>query len=156
MSDQELRPATPDDVDDMALVLADAFHDDPVFTWMFPDPATRPRRLEAMFTLIGRHLYVGQGECLVGQHAASYWEPPGAPDSAELWGDHAEELVTAMEGEVERLGALGAAMAAFHPDEPCWYLAVLGVRSSAQGRGLGGALLARKLEQIDAAGVASR
>lgn len=45
--------------------------------------------------------------------------------------------------------ALGATAEAHHPDEPHWYLATLGTDPSAQGRGIGSALLADVLERCD-------
>lgn len=43
-------------------------------------------------------------------------------------------------------------MAAFHPEEPHWYLAMIGVDPSRQGRGLGSALLKAALRVVDEAG----
>lgn len=37
-----------------------------------------------------------------------------------------------------------------HPDEPHWYLAVLGSDPTYRGQGFGNALLASRLEQVDA------
>ena len=148
----EPRPATVDDVALSAAVLADAFFDDPVFRFLFPDDSERPRLAQAMFTMLGEHVYLPLGECLVATDAAAYWEPPGAPGNDDFWVDHGEAFVAALDGQVERLVALSTAMDAHHPSDPCWYLSLLGVRPSAQGRGLGGRLLTHKLEQIDAGG----
>ena len=155
MSETGLRTATTDDADAMAAVLADAFFDDPIFVWLFPVPADRPRLSQAMFAMLGRHVYLAQGESLCGPDVAGFWEPPEAEATDDFWAEHGVEFATALEGQVERLGLLGAAMDAHHPPEPCWYLPMLGVRPSSQGRGLGGELLARKLQQIDAAGGAA-
>lgn len=151
----EPRPATVDDVALTAAVLADAFFDDPVFRFLFPDDSERPRLAQAMFTMLGEHVYLPLGECQVAGDAAAYWEPPTAPGNDDFWIDHGDAFVAALEGQVERLVALGAAMDAHHPSDPCWYLSLLGVRPSAQGRGLGGRLLTHKLEQIDAVGGAA-
>jgi GNAT superfamily N-acetyltransferase len=152
---EELRVATVDDVGPMAAVLADAFHDDPIFTWLFPDPSERPRLSQAMFAMLGEHIYVGHGESLIGADVAGYWEPPGVPADDDFWIEHGEAFASALEGQVERVAALGEAMATHHPPAECWYLPLLGVRPSAQGRGLGGRLLARKLEHIDRSGDAA-
>jgi GNAT superfamily N-acetyltransferase len=149
------RPATVDDVAVTAAVLADAFYDDPVFRFLFPDDSERPRLAQAMFTMLGEHVYLPLGECLVAGDAAAYWEPPAAPANDDFWVDHGDAFVAALEGQVERLVALGVAMDAHHPSDPCWYLSLLGVRPSAQGRGLGGRLLTHKLQQIDAVGGAA-
>jgi GNAT superfamily N-acetyltransferase len=148
----EIRTATVDDAEATAAVLADAFYDDPIFRWLFPDDSARPRLAQGMFTMLGRHTFLPLGESLTGVECAAYWEPPGAPPNDDFWVEHGAEFAEVLEGQVERLGPLGEAMAAHHPSEDCWYLAMLGVRPAAQGRGLGGVMLARKLEQIDAAG----
>jgi ribosomal protein S18 acetylase RimI-like enzyme len=43
-------------------------------------------------------------------------------------------------------------MERFHPDEPHWYLPLIGVEPNAQGRGLGAALLRHALERFDREG----
>jgi ribosomal protein S18 acetylase RimI-like enzyme len=146
------RTAQPDDVPTMAEVLADAFFDDPIFSWLFPDPLSRPRVCEAMFTVLGTYVYVPEGESVVTDDAAAFWEPPDPPPS-DLWAEHGEEFVTALEGQVERIAILGATMSASRPTEPYWYLSTFGVRTAAQGRGLGGRLLRAKLDRIDAHGM---
>jgi ribosomal protein S18 acetylase RimI-like enzyme len=155
MSDDEVRTATVADLEMTAAVLADAFFDDPVFRWLFPDDLDRPRLAQGMFTVLGRHLYLPQGESLVGPECAAYWESPEPPAEDDFWAAHGEEFVAAVEGQVERIMAMGATTAVHHPTEPCFYLSLLGVRPSAAGRGLGGRLLAHKLEQLDAVGGAA-
>jgi GNAT superfamily N-acetyltransferase len=155
MTDDAPRTATLDDVGHTAAVLADAFHDDPVFRYLFPDDADRPRLSQAMFAMLGQHVFIPLGESLVFGESAAYWEPPGAQAENAFWADHGEAFVAALEGQVERVAALGAVTAEHHPSDPCWYLSLLGVRPAATGRGLGGRLLAHKLEQIDAVGGAT-
>lgn len=150
--DDEVRTATVDDLGVTAAVLADAFHDDPVFRWLFPDDADRPRLSQAMFTVLGEHVYLPLGESLVGLECAAYWEPPDPPSEDEFWTVHGEAFVAAVEGQIERVLAMGEVTTAHHPTDPCFYLSLLGVRPSAAGRGLGGRMLAHKCEQIDAVG----
>jgi ribosomal protein S18 acetylase RimI-like enzyme len=44
-------------------------------------------------------------------------------------------------------------MGAFHPSEPHWYLPMIGVNPSEQGRGVGSALLRKGLARCDADGL---
>jgi GNAT superfamily N-acetyltransferase len=54
-----------------------------------------------------------------------------------------------------RWGQVYRALLRLHPEEPHWYLAVVGVDPPDQGRGLGGALLSAFLEQVDRDGAPS-
>ncbi len=145
-----LRTATTDDHATAAAVLADAFGDDPVFSWVFPDPMTRPRCLQAMFGFLAEHQYLAYGESVLADDAVALWQPPGTPPDDEFWIEHGEAFAAALEGQMERLGLLGVAMGEHHPTDPHWYLMAIGVRPSAQGRGLGGELLAHTLAKVDA------
>jgi ribosomal protein S18 acetylase RimI-like enzyme len=46
-----------------------------------------------------------------------------------------------------------AQMETYHPSEPCWYLPLIGVDPTCQGRGYGSALLRYALEQCDRDGM---
>jgi GNAT superfamily N-acetyltransferase len=148
----EPRHATADDLATVAAVLGDAFTDDPVMTWGFPDVATRPRLVEAMFGYLAEHVYLPQGQSAVTDDAASLWLPAGVTTGDEFWVEHGEAFVTAIEGQVDRLATLAAAMDEHHPSAPHRYLLALGVRPAAQGRGLGSDLLAHALAQADEQG----
>ncbi|MGH0034115.1 MAG: GNAT family N-acetyltransferase [Myxococcota bacterium] len=54
---------------------------------------------------------------------------------------------------LRRWGAVYQDLLQLHPQEPHWYLAVIGVRPSHQGRGLGSALLGAFLERVDREGM---
>src|ERR1700761_5204257 len=51
-----LRKATPADLGALAGALADAFHDDPVFSWLIPDERHRRARLRRFYTIELRHV----------------------------------------------------------------------------------------------------
>lgn len=147
----ELRTATTEDHEAFGAVLADAFTDDPIEMWLFPDRATRPRLIQGMFGYLARHQYLPLGASVVSPDAVALWEPAGADVGDEFWIEHGEAFSTAVEGQLERLATLGVAMAEYHPKDDCWYLLAIGVRPGAQGGGLGSRLLDHTLEQIDAA-----
>ncbi len=147
----EIRTATMNDLDSVAGVLADSFIDDPVFEWVFPDLAARPRLLEAMFGYLAEHMYLPIGCSVVADEVAALWQPAGVTVGDEYWVEHGEAFAMAIEGQMDRLGALAAAMDEHHPVDDCWYLLAIGVRPAAQGRGLGGRTLAHTVERIDEA-----
>lgn len=147
----DVRTATVDDHDTFGAVLSDAFTDDPMMMWAFPDPSSRPRLLQAMFGYLARHQYLALGGSAVTIDAVALWLPAGAPSSDDFWIEHGEAFSAAVEGQLDRLATLGVAMDEHHPKDDCWYLMAIGVRPGAQGRGLGSDLLTHTLERIDAA-----
>ncbi len=129
-----------------------AFHDDPTWSWAFPDPLRRQEQYAVFwrFMITGalRYPWVLMTE---GCEVASVWIPPGGTeidpeDEAQLV-PMLEDLVGARAGEViELLDRFETA----HPrDEPHYYLSLLGTHPSQMGRGIGMALLAENLARID-------
>jgi hypothetical protein len=133
----------------LAGVLARAFFDDPVFTWVLRGDMRRMKILRRGFELFLRRVWMAEEQTFTtgGAVGVAVWEPPGQ------W----------KHGTVEQLRLLRAMLAVFarhlprvvraltvletgHPPEPAhaphYYLAFLGLDLPWQGRGLGGALLA--------------
>lgn len=149
------RTATPEDLDGVVRALTESFHDDPVMAWAFPDAVVRPRRLATMWRFIAEGMYLPEGSSttLSGHDSVALWRRPGAPNGDDFWAENGERFDAEMEGDLERMGLVGEALAAHHPgDDDHWYLLAIGVRPEAQGRGLGGALLAHTLAIADERG----
>lgn len=151
------RTATSHDLAGVTDTLARSFHDDPMMSWCFPDPATRRRRLATMWQLLAEGLYLpgGASTTLPANDAVALWRHPDDDRQEAFWAEHGERFVTLMEGDLERMGQLSELMGAHHPTERHWYLLAIGVVPEAQGHGLGGALLAHTLERIDRSGDAA-
>ena len=149
------RTATPADVDAIVATLTTAFFDDPLWGPAFPDAARRAVQAAAMWRLsvISAPRYPWT---LVTERAeaAAVWIPPGG-----------SELTHEEEAELEQLlldgpgkAATGAIMEIYgqldtaRPDEPHFYLSLLGTHDEHRGRGLGMGLLAESLARIDALG----
>ena len=150
-----LRPATSDDVDALAAVLARAFFDDPPMAWLLTDPATRRSRLTRMFaTIIGIESlpYGGVDIACAGDEilGGAIWMPPGH------WQPGLLEKIRAAPGHWRavataeiRAARMGHALSRSHPKEPHWYLKSVGIDPSSQGRGAAGLLLRSRLERCD-------
>jgi GNAT superfamily N-acetyltransferase len=136
----------------MARVLAHAFHDDPVFTWVLHAEERRIAMLERGFELFLRRVWIDQDETYTTGDvvAVAAWELPGQ------WklGLRAQlRLLPAMVGVFHRrlprvLRAL-TVLEASHPTELHYYLPFIGVHPEWQGRGIGAAVLAPILERCD-------
>ena len=148
------RIATGDDVDAVVDVLASAFGDDPLMAWMFTDPAKaaihRRQFLEigARSGIEGGHLHLLDEEDEVV--AVAVWSGPGRQLYGGRFAEQVGALVLAAEGErAMQVGAGLAPMRELRPEEPHFYLGLLGVAAERRGRGLGGRLLAASLEVVD-------
>lgn len=119
--------------------------------WAFPDAAVRLARLRGLWGFLAGEGYLPVGaSTVVDGCAAALWMPPGQGLGDQFWEVRSAQFVEALEGDVERLGAMSEAMSAHHPhDRDHWYLMAIGVSPVAQGRRLGSALLAHTLERAD-------
>jgi GNAT superfamily N-acetyltransferase len=127
-------------------VLASAFETDPLAAWLFPDPARRAAYQEGFYRSFLDH--PGAETYLAGNGTgAAIWLRLNANESLHQGGPTA--------GPLARLFAVGAALAERHPiDQPHLYLAVMGVAAGSQGRGIGSAMLRRRLDTADRDGEA--
>jgi GNAT superfamily N-acetyltransferase len=147
-----VRPVTEHEQQQAISALVTAFGNDPVMRWVFPDPHQYLTHFPEFARLFGgRAFNSGTAYCAGDFVAAALWLPPGVqPDEEGLVG--LLQRVVA-ERQREALFAILGETAEYHPAEPHWYLPLLGVDPPRQGQGYGSALLARALEQCDAAGV---
>ena len=142
-------------------VLARAFHDDPVTSWMIPDPDERARLLPALY-VAAAGLAERFGEGFVTEPAllgAALWFPPGRTElgtehfEAVGAGDLARRLPRGAFGRFASVMAYLDGLRRRDVPRPHWYLSVLGVEPEVQGRGIGGVLLQPILERCDSAGL---
>jgi ribosomal protein S18 acetylase RimI-like enzyme len=129
-----------------------AFASDPVARWTYPDPDQYLEHFpEFVRAFAGKSFSEGTAYLAPDGGGAALWLGPGIqPNEDELLG-----LVwSSMSDEVQRdLFPLFEQMAAFHPNEPHWYLSMIGVEPSRQGSGVGSALLQHTLATCDADGL---
>lgn len=154
----EVRPAVRGDVAALATTLARAFQDDPVMCWLQPDPARRAAALPGFFSAMARHLFLPGGGTQIATSgstvgAAALWHPPGR------WGQHPRQQIALLPAVLRtfrgRLGearALDEKMKAAHPEEPHWYLAIIGSDPRVRGGGFGWELMRSRLDRCDAEG----
>ena len=151
-----VRKAAPADLAPLAKVMAAAFYDDPVASWVFQDDSRRMGQLERGFALLMRRLYLPAGECYTTEHVTggALWLPPGrwqAPVPAQL--RVLPGLARICGREFPRFLRYSRLLEAKHPREEHYYLPYMGVEPSCQGRGIGSALLCPVLERCDGEGV---
>lgn len=140
------------DLQTVVAVVTLAFSTDPMARWTFPDPATYLKVWPDMIRAFGgKDLTQAAAHLSVDGTAAAMWLPPGVdPDQDRLATLVEQHAPAEQRADLDRLFEQ---MEAHHPSEPCWYLPLIGVDPSCQGRGLGSALLHYALEQCDRDGM---
>jgi GNAT superfamily N-acetyltransferase len=134
--------------------LSAAFQHDPVFEWVYVDPAQRRTAVPHLFSmLVEQFASRGTSRATPDGDGAALWLPPGEELLSEESADSVIAAVMAGAGPAaERLAECLGLLEAHHPHEPHWYLGFLGVVPALQGCGLGSALLRTTLAAIDEAG----
>lgn len=151
-----VRPAGKGEVRALSTTLARAFHDDPVMMWLLPEPRTRTANLRRLFGTMTRHHHLARGGVEVACDgpaigAASLWDPPNEWQEST----RAQLLMTptflrVFGASSMRGRAVQDLMKRLHPEEPHWYLAVIGSDPTVRGQGFGQALMRSRLDRCDA------
>jgi GNAT superfamily N-acetyltransferase len=135
-----------------------AFHDDPTWSWAFPDSSQRQRQYAIWWGLLleGAMRFESPAVFVTdGVEAAAIWLPPGESElspeqeerlpgtARELLGGHSDDVLEL----IERFERIQPA------DPPHYYLSLLGVHDEHRGKGLGMGLLRENIARFDAEGV---
>jgi len=144
----EIRSATPGEMSHAVAAIVAAFLTDPLarFAWPSPHNYLRGMALGTREFAGGSFehdtAYVSADFC-----GAALWLPPGVHPNGE-----ALERVFRDTAEPEHLDDLLGTfekMEQWHPEEPHWYLPIIGVEPNAQGKGLGAELMRHAVVRCD-------
>ena len=137
-----VRVATPDELGTLAAVLGRAYADDPVWSWVYPQP-DRSRRLARMFRPLLRATQDRGATVLTDEagRGAAIWQRSDARSLGALGSARVAAAMIASLARVRRGQAVMRAIDQRHPREPHWYLAVLGTDPAHWGEGVGSALV---------------
>ena len=156
------RTLTEQELTDAARVASRAFYDDSYFRYLFPDDAVRARVQPMIFRTQLKHIGP-QGKLATIRDAngeivgVSAWTPPGAwPPSLRVQLAQLPGSLRAFFRQLSALRIVGTYLRTLlkvHPKEPHWYLMLLAVDPSYQGRGAGSMLVEHGLSVADIEGV---
>lgn len=152
----DVRPPNKTDVKRLSAVLARAFHNDPVMSWILADDTRRAKGLPRLFVAITRHHFLAGGGAEVAVRdgqigGAALWDGPGRWKQTP--GEELRMLPTmvlAFGRDMRRGQQVVELMKQHHPEEPHWYLAVIGSDPTVRGGGFGHALMQSRLDRVDA------
>lgn len=149
MSALSFAPVGESDQASVIATLVSAFIGDPVERWLFPEPLQYLTHFPKFVAAFGGEAFARQTVWTLDEFAAvAMWIPPGSEPDAETIIAVLSETVSVKKHEDVFL--VLEQMDEAHPKHPHWYLPWLGVDSARQGAGLGGQLLGRCLELVDA------
>jgi ribosomal protein S18 acetylase RimI-like enzyme len=152
----KVRPAQKADVGELGRTLGRAFFDDPVSIWLLPDANARIGHMSRLFTTMTRHHHLAAGGVEVacdgpGVGAAALCDPPNRwRESRRAQLAQIPMFLRVFGFRSTRGRAVQEAMKRAHPEEPHWYLAVIGSDPSVRGQGFGQVLMRSRLERCDA------
>jgi ribosomal protein S18 acetylase RimI-like enzyme len=147
-----VRQATAAEYPQVAGVMGKAFADDPIVSWVYRGRNVAPKLSKytsALLRTVGHRREVWVSE---GFDGAAIWAPPG---EFRIGGAEIFRMMTRMFGAFGRPSAMPANLAVekLHPEEPHWYLELLGTVPERQGHGLGAAVLKPVLDRCDEEGI---
>jgi GNAT superfamily N-acetyltransferase len=148
----KIRSATLDEMAEAVAGIVAAFITDPLARFAWPSPH---QYLDAMplatHAFAGGSFEHGSADVTDDFCGAALWLPPDVhPNGEEL-----EKVFrdTAKPEHLDDLLSTFEKMDEWHPEEPVWYLPMVGVEPNAQGRGFGGALMSHALARSDKDGL---
>jgi ribosomal protein S18 acetylase RimI-like enzyme len=125
-----------------------AFAADPVARWVWPDAQRYAASMARFVRAFGGGAFHHRSAYSTDDYAGvAMWLPPGAGPDEDAVAQLIEETVepARRDGVYEMMEQMGGS----HPGNPHWYLPLIGVDPSQQGRGHGSALLAQALRVCD-------
>ncbi len=148
----EIRNAAPSEMPQAVSTLVAAFLTDPLarFAWLSPHDHLRGMPL-AVREFAGGSFEHDTAYVSNDFRGAALWLPPGVHPN-----DKAMERIfqdTAEPAHLDDLLGTFERMGQSHPEEPHWYLPLVGVEPNAQGSGIGGALMRHAVARCDREGV---
>ena len=147
----EVRKATAADIGRLCRTVVESFADDPVMRWLYPDDeeffAAGGAIVRPLFL---RWLAYGSTYATADCVAVAAFIPPGRP-SVEILLDPAAPPFSPQ--LLEKFAAIGPLLAANTPEEPHWYLNLLGTHPHWQRQGLGALVMSPIRDLCDAEGL---
>lgn len=147
MTDAKVFTATRAEIDQCVSLLALAFSTDPAARWVYKDPHAYTQHFPRFIRAFGCAAFDYDTAHHVDGCATALWIPPGEAPSEDALVAVIEESIPRAEQAL--VFELFEEMGRNHPDEPHWYLPLIGSDPAQQGRGHGSALLKHALALCD-------
>lgn len=147
----QVRRATRADLTQLCVTAVQAFAEDPVMRWLYPDddnyfqPGGEIMRSAMVGWIEHREVW-----CTDDCAALAVWIQPGRPEMPD---DSVAADPPPSADLLDRFGIIGPLMGGHSPAEDHWYLQLLATHPDWQRQGLGAALMATKFAEADSTGL---
>jgi ribosomal protein S18 acetylase RimI-like enzyme len=143
-----VRTVAPHDAGPAIHTIVLAFASDPVARWTWPNAQQYLEAMPRLALAFGGGAFAhGGAHYTDGFAGVALWLPPGINPDEEALGEVLQSTVSP--SHCADVFATFEQMAQYHPQEPHWYLPLIGVDPAHQGKGLGDALMAHVLARCD-------
>lgn len=143
-----IRSANQSNQEQAIAVILLAFATDPMTRWIYPDPHQYLQHFREVVRLFGGNAFE-QGTAYYTDNfsGVALWLPPNVHPREKETMSLLEQTVPGQ--NQENVFAVLEKMGRYHPDEPHWYLPMIGVDPGQQGKGYGSALMQHALSRCD-------
>ncbi len=148
MTTTSIKRTTEYDIEQIIDSIVLAFSSDPLARWVYPSPQQYLKSFPDFVKILAGKAFEKKTAYYTDNYsgAALWLAPQSQPD------DDAIDLYlqqTISHEQQEKVFALFEQMSHYHPQEPHWYLAMVGVDSTQQRQGYGSALIQPVLQECD-------
>jgi ribosomal protein S18 acetylase RimI-like enzyme len=125
-----------------------AFSHDPVFRWMYPNPYQYLTYFPRFVQIFGGKAFAEETAYFTdGYSGAALWFGPGVEPDVNPVIEMLQQSI--FESDQADVFAVLEQMGNYHPQEPHWYLPMIGVEPTQQRKGYGSALIQNVLNKCD-------
>jgi ribosomal protein S18 acetylase RimI-like enzyme len=143
-----VQTATAADEPCITAVMTLSFSADPVARWTYPNPYDYFKNFPNIVRAFSRRAFEHNTVYAVdGFRGAALWLPPNVQPQADELTALLQQTIS--ESHQQEVFAMIEQMDRYHPDEPHWYLPLLGVDPTLHGNGYGSALMNHALIACD-------
>lgn len=143
-----VKSVTASDIADVVAVEVLAFNTDPIARWLYPEPDQYLTYFPQFVRTFGGKAFEQNTAYYLDDYiGAALWFPPDIEADAELLIDLIQRSVA--EQDQADLFDFLEQMGHYHPTEPHWYLAILGIEPNRQSKGYGATLIQNILQECD-------
>ena len=148
MTTLSVSTVTPSDVGRAVDVMVLAHSGDPLARYAFPDSGEYLRYFPDLIKAFCGGAFEHGTARYVGDYlGVAFWLPPDVHPDEDALGELLSRTIP--EQNQEDFFALFEKMGSYHPDEPHWYLPLIGVDPAQQNKGYGSELLKHSLVECD-------